>query len=138
MMSANHERTAQDHPRRHGRLLRVGGAARRSVTAWQAGGRGMARRPIGGVCGLLRSPRVRRALGDAGAACRTPVSGCDLRAAGLRTLQGGVTPSARDLPAPYRSGRAAVAGRGLPGRDRAEERHRAGHRYRPHHPHADP
>ncbi len=91
-----------------------------------------------GVCRFVRGARVRCAFGDAGTARRAPVPGRGLRAAGLRALQGGVAPRARDLPAPYRPGRAAVLGRGLPGRNRAEEWHRTGHRHRPHHPRADP
>src|SRR5262249_18721612 len=37
---------AQDHPRRHGRVLRVGRAARRSVAARPAGRRRLARRAL--------------------------------------------------------------------------------------------
>ena len=46
----------------------------------------------------------------------------DFRAARLHPLPRGVAPGARDLPAPHRPGRAAVAGRGLPGRDREQAR----------------
>ena len=54
-----------DPPRRHGRVLRVGRAARRSVAPRQAGGR---RRPAGPARRRrrrqLRGARVRRPLGD--------------------------------------------------------------------------
>ncbi|KAG1311377.1 hypothetical protein G6F63_016324 [Rhizopus arrhizus] len=61
-----------------------------------------------------------------------------LRAAGFQPLSRGVAPDPPDIRPPYRPDRTAVAGRGLPGRDRAEERQRAGHRYRPPHPPAAP
>ena len=55
-----------DPPRRHGRVLRVGRAARRSGAARQAARRRRpARRPRRRRGGQLRSARVRRPLGDA-------------------------------------------------------------------------
>ena len=59
----NRRRSAQDHPCRHGRLLRQRRAARRPVAARQAGG---GRRFVGarrGRCGELRGAGLRRALG---------------------------------------------------------------------------
>ena len=108
------------------------------VAARQTGGRGLARRTFGGVRGQLRGAAVRRALGDAGGARRAAVPAGDLRAAGLSPLQGGIAADPRDLRAPHRPDRAAVAGRGLSGRHRDQERARLGHRDRRGDPRGDP
>ena len=129
---------AQDHPHRHGCLLRLRGAARRSRVARQAGGGGVDRAALGGVRGVLRGAQVRGALGHAGGARRAAVSGRGVRAAGLHPLPRGVAPCARNPAAAYGSGGAAVAGRGLPGRDRAQAEPALGYRRRPGHPRQHP
>ena len=89
---------AQDHPRRHGRVLRLGRAARRSGAARQAG-RGRRRRAARrGHGGELRGARLRRALGDAGLPGAPALPRADLRAHPLRCLQGGEPPDPRDFP----------------------------------------
>ena len=116
-------RAAQDHPRRHGRVLRLGRAARRPGAARQAG-RGRRRRAARrGHGGELRGARLRRALGDAGLPGAPAVPGAGLRAHPLRRLPGREPPDPRDLPRLHRPGRAALARRGLSRRHGAEARH---------------
>ena len=70
---------AHHPPRRHGRLLRVGGGARASGSRRSAGGGG--RKPGGtgsGGSGQLRGPRVRGTKRDAGGAREAAVSPCGL------------------------------------------------------------
>ena len=66
---------APDPPRRHGRVLRVGRAARRPVAAGKAGGGGRIRPTAAGVVARrqLRGAPVRRAVGDADGARRAPL-----------------------------------------------------------------
>ena len=78
----------QDHPCRHGRLLRVGRAARRSGAEGQAGG-GRRRAPRRGHGGELRGAAIRRALGDAVGHRQAPLPRADLRQAALRRLSRG-------------------------------------------------
>ena len=127
----------QDHPYRHGRLLRVRRAARRSRAARQARGRGRppARRGHGGE---LRGAQVRRALGHAVGDGQAAVPRAGVRQAALRRLQGGVAPDPRDLPRLHAAGRAAVARRGLSRRHDQPQEHAAGQRHRPRDPRPHP
>ena len=66
----------------------------------------------------LRGARVRRALGDPDVARRAALPVARDRASRLREVQGRVADRLRDLPLRHAAGRAAVARRGLPRRDR--------------------
>ena len=109
---------AQDHPRRHGRLLRIGRAAGQSGSPRQAGRRRRIPRARRRGGGELRSPQVRRPVGDAVGDGEAAVPGPDLREAALRGLQGGLAADPRDLRRAHADHRAAVAGRGLSRRHR--------------------
>ena len=112
----------EDRPRRHGRLLRFGRAARPAGAQGEAGRGRLDGAAVGGLRGVVRGAALRDPLGDGGGHRAAPVSAGDLRAARLHALQGGVAAGAGDLPPPHRARRAAVARRGLP------RRHRGAHR----------
>src|SRR3954471_20796316 len=82
------ERGSQDHPCRHGRLLCVGRAARRSG-AQGAAGRRRRRRAGGGRGGELRGAGLRRARAHARGDGPAPLPRLDLRQAPLRRLPRG-------------------------------------------------
>ena len=107
-----------DPARRHGRLLRVGRAARPARAAGPAGGGRRRRRPGRGGRRVLRGPGLRRALGDAVGAGppAVPAGGVPRRAP--RPLRRGERPGHGDLPRRHPAGRAAVARRGVPRRRR--------------------
>ncbi len=111
-------RAPQDHPRRHGRLLRLGRAARRPRPARAARGGGRLAPARRGGGGELRGAALRRALGHVVHGGGAALPGPRLRAPALRRLQGGVAPDPGGLRRAHRADRAAVAGRGLPRRDR--------------------
>ena len=117
---------AQNHPHRHGCVLRVGRTARQSGTARQAG-RG--RWITGARCGCgreLRSAQVRRALRDAFADRPAEMPGSDFRQAAVRCLQGDLRSDLRDLRRIHAAHRAVVARRGLPRRHRKPQGHQLG------------
>ena len=108
----------QDHPRRHGRVLRLGGAARRSRPPRQTpGGRRFPRARRRGRS-ELRGQNVRRALGDAVGDGAAQVPGPRLRQAALRGLQGHLSADPRHLRRAYPGHRTTLARRGLPRRHR--------------------
>ena len=110
---------AKDSARRHGRVLRVGGTARRPVTARTAGGGGRpGRQPGCGRGGQLRGADVRRPLGHADGTCRPPVPPSPDRHARVQEVSRGVVAGVCHLPRGDAAGGAAVARRGVPGRHR--------------------
>ena len=119
-------RLAQNHPYRHGCVLRIGRTARQSGAARQAGrGRRIARtrRRRGGK---LRSAQVRRAFRDAVDHRQAEMPRSDLRQAALRRLQGDLPADPGDLRRIHADHRAIVARRGVSRRHRKPQGHRLG------------
>ena len=61
-----HHDPTQNHPHRHGRILRIGRTARTTPAARQACGGGLGWRALGDLRRVLRSPQIRLALGNGG------------------------------------------------------------------------
>ena len=110
---------AQNHPHRHGRLLRLGGAARPAGTARPAGNRRRrSRRPRRGRGLLVRGPGLRRPLGHARRPGGPALPAGGVPAAAHGPLPRGVAPDHGPVPPLHAAGGAAVRGRGLPRRHR--------------------
>ena len=128
---------AEDHPRRHGRLLRIRRAAGQSGAPRQAGRRRRIPRARRRGGRKLRSPQVRRPVGDAVGDGQAAMPGPDLREAALRGLQGRLAADPRDLRRAHADHRAAVARRGLSRRHGKPAGHSAGARRRARDPRED-
>ena len=129
---SDHQGKADDDSSlRHGRLLRLGRGAGPAGTGRQAGHRGRLAGEAGrGVGGQLRRPPVRRPQCHARRHRPPALPAGHLPAAADRLLRRGLRPDPRDLRAVHAAGGAAVAGRGLPGRDRQRAPLRPGRRDR--------
>src|SRR5258708_5054162 len=102
-------RDAADPPHRHGRVLRIRGAARQARAARTARRRRRGSPPaVGGRRGQLRGAGLRRAIGHPygarGAALPPPAD----RASGFPEVPGGLAEGLRDLPVGDPARRAAV------------------------------
>jgi hypothetical protein len=104
---------AEDHPRRHGRLLRIRRAAGQSGASRQAGRRRRFPRAWRRRGRKLRSPQVRCPISDAVGDGQAAMPGPDLREAALRGLQGRLAADPRDLRRAHADHRTALARRGL-------------------------
>ena len=126
------QEAAHDFALRHGRLLRLGRGAGPAGTGRQAGHRGRLAGEAGrGVGGQLRRPQVRRPQRHARRHGPAALSARHLPAAQDRLLRRGLPADPRHLRAVHAAGRAAVAGRSLPGRDRQRKPVRPGGGDRP-------